>query len=137
MGEFFGFDGRISRLGFLWRSIVALTSIAGLAAGSLWGLGHVYAPDGLAGPSGLTSDVVTGAILLLLWCSFALASRRLMRVSNRNICTVPARHGMHLPHYSSMQNSMKNFATSTMFVASSMTIMPPDPMMEPTAWSDS
>ena len=89
MGEFFGFDGRISRLGFLWRSIVALTSIAGLAAGSLWGLGHVYAPDGLAGPSGLSADVVTGAVLLLLWCSFALASRRLRDMGLEPVHIVP------------------------------------------------
>ena len=31
-----------------------------------------------------------------------------------------------------MQNSMKNLATSTMQEVSSMTIMPPEPMMEPT-----
>lgn len=77
MGEFFGFDGRISRLGFLWRSIVALTSIGGLAAGSLWGIGHAYAADGLSGASPIAADVTTGAILLILWVSFALASRRL------------------------------------------------------------
>ena len=45
---------------------------------------------------------------------------------------MPARQGMHLPHDSSMQNSMKNLATSTMFVSWSMTIMPPEPMIEPT-----
>ena len=54
-----------------------------------------------------------------------------IRVSSRCICTVPARQGMHLPHDSSMQNSMKYRATSTMLVVSSMTIMPPEPMIEP------
>ena len=39
--------------------------------------------------------------------------------------------GMHLPHDSSMQNSMKNRATSTMHAVSSITIMPPEPMIEP------
>ncbi len=51
--------------------------------------------------------------------------------SSRCSCTVPARQGMHLPHDSSMQNSMKNRATSTMLVSSSITIMPPEPMIEP------
>ena len=36
-----------------------------------------------------------------------------------------------------MQNSMKNRAISTMFVWSSMTIMPPEPMIEPSLPSDS
>jgi hypothetical protein len=37
----------------------------------------------------------------------------------------------------SMQNSMKYLATSTMHEVSSMTIMPPEPMMEPTFMSES
>ena len=48
------------------------------------------------------------------------------------ICAVPTRQGMHLPQDSSMQNSMKKRATSTMQEVSSITIMPPDPMIEPT-----
>ena len=60
-----------------------------------------------------------------------------IRVSRRCICTVPARQGMHLPHDSSMQNSMKKRATSTMLVVWSMTIMPPEPMIEPSCASDS
>lgn len=89
MGEFFGFDGRISRLGFLWRSIVALTSIAGLAAGSIWGLGHLFAPDGLAGPARVETNVITGAVLLVLWSSFALASRRLRDMGLEPVHIVP------------------------------------------------
>ena len=54
-----------------------------------------------------------------------------MRVSSVNICAVPARQGMHLPHDSVMQNSMKKRATLTMQEVSSMTIMPPEPMIEP------
>src|ERR1039457_4067685 len=53
------------------------------------------------------------------------------------ICCVPARHGMHLPQDSLMQNSMKYLATSTMQDVSSMTIMPPEPMMEPILARDS
>src|ERR1019366_7241702 len=53
------------------------------------------------------------------------------------ICWVPARHGMHLAQDSLMQNSMKYLATSTMQDVSSMTIMPPEPMMEPILARDS
>ena len=56
----------------------------------------------------------------------------LMRSSIRYISSVPTRQGTHLPQDSSAK-SMKNLATSTMHVVSSMTIMPPEPMMEPAA----
>ncbi len=58
-------------------------------------------------------------------------------VSRSYICAVPARQGMHLPQDSVMQNSMKKRATLTMQEVSSMTIMPPEPMIEPTPMSDS
>src|ERR1035437_3199683 len=69
--------------------------------------------------------------------SSALASPMVMRRKMSYICTVPARQGMHLPQDSSMQNSMKKRATSTMHEDSSMTIRPPEPMMEPMRASDS
>ena len=69
--------------------------------------------------------------------SSALASRLTILSSRRCICTVPVRHGTHLPHDSSMQNSMKKRAISGMRVDSSMTIIPPEPMMEPRRVSDS
>ena len=46
-------------------------------------------------------------------------------------------HGTHLPHDSSMQNSMKKRAISAMRVDSSITIIPPEPMIEPRRVSDS
>ena len=46
---------------------------------------------------------------------------------------VPTRHGTHLPQDSSCTNSMKNRATSTMHVSSSITIRPPEPMMAPSS----
>src|ERR1019366_2338152 len=67
----------------------------------------------------------------------AVASRCTILSSRRCICTVPARQGTHLPHDSSMQNSMKYLATSGMRVDSSITIMPPEPMIEPRRVSDS
>ena len=66
-----------------------------------------------------------------------VALRPRIFVSRLCICTVPARQGMHLPQDSSMQNSMKNRATSTIRVVSSMTIMPPEPMIEPSLVSES
>ena len=60
-----------------------------------------------------------------------------MRVSSVCIWAVPARQGMHLPQDSVMQNSMKNCATFTMHDVSSMTIMPPDPIIDPTCRSAS
>ena len=55
-----------------------------------------------------------------------------IRVSKVCICAVPARQGMHLPQDSVMQNSMKKRATLTMHDVSSMTIMPPEPIIAPT-----
>src|SRR6185437_2293813 len=60
-----------------------------------------------------------------------------IRVSRVCICAVPARHGMHLPHDSVIQNSTKKRATLTMQEVSSMTIMPPEPMIDPAAISAS
>ena len=61
MSEFFGFDGRVSRLGYLWRTIVVAGGIGALAAISIWALTNVLLPDGLTGPVGLQRDVITGA----------------------------------------------------------------------------
>ena len=61
----------------------------------------------------------------------------MIRVSRPCISTVPTRQGTHLPQDSSMQNSMKNRATSTMLEASSITMRPPEPMIDPTPARDS
>ena len=66
-----------------------------------------------------------------------VASPAVIASSSIHSCVVPTRHGTHLPHDSSRQKSMKYFATSTMQDVSSMTIMPPEPMIEPTSASDS
>ena len=47
---------------------------------------------------------------------------------------VPLRQVKHFPQDSSLRKFMKYLATSTMQVSSSMTIMPPEPMIEP-AWA--
>ncbi len=53
------------------------------------------------------------------------------RISNRRL--VPTRQGMHLPQDSSTLKSRKKRAISTMQLSSSMTIMPPEPIIEPMA----
>ncbi len=55
-----------------------------------------------------------------------------MRVSISSMRFVPMRQGTHLPQDSSWVKLRKNRAISTMQVFSSMTIMPPDPIIEPT-----
>ena len=47
--------------------------------------------------------------------------------------TEPTRHGVHLPHDSSAQNSMANLACAAMSTVSSNTTMPPWPTMAPAA----
>ena len=60
-----------------------------------------------------------------------------MRSRSIHIWVVPTRQGVHLPHDSSRQKSWKYLATSTMQDVSSMMIMPPEPMNEPSSMSDS
>jgi hypothetical protein len=49
---------------------------------------------------------------------------------------VPTRHGTHFPHDSVLQKSAKDRATSTIHDESSLKIMPPEPMIEPTFAGD-
>ena len=60
-----------------------------------------------------------------------------MRARMSCICTVPARQGIHLPQDSSLQNSMKKRAISTMQDDVSITINPPEPIIEPMLCSES
>src|SRR5579872_2606737 len=76
-GEFLGFDGRITRLGLVWRSMVMGAILAVLAALTAWALATLVHPEGVLSSVGDVRQVITGAVLLALWSSFALASRRL------------------------------------------------------------
>ena len=60
-----------------------------------------------------------------------------MRVRISSMRLVPIRQGTHLPQDSSWVKARKKRAMSTMQVFSSMTIMPPDPIIEPTWVRDS
>ena len=66
---------------------------------------------------------------------FPLPSTILFRISRS--ARRPSLQGRHLPHDSSLRKSMKYRATSTMQVSSSITIMPPEPIIEPASVSAS
>jgi uncharacterized membrane protein YhaH (DUF805 family) len=88
-GEFFGFDGRLDRTGYLWRSVVMVAVVAALAGGAIWVNTYVLDPDGLTGGAGLDSEILTGAFLLGLWSSFALTTRRLRDIGFEPAHIVP------------------------------------------------
>src|SRR5574341_267357 len=69
--------------------------------------------------------------------SLSLPFPSLIRVRILSICLMPSRHGEHLPQDSVERKVRKYFATSTMQVSSSITIMPPEPMIAPTLGSSS
>ncbi len=56
-----------------------------------------------------------------------------MRVRMSSRASLPSRQAEHLPHDSSLVNWMKYLATSTMQVSSSITIIPPEPIIDPAA----
>ena len=64
-------------------------------------------------------------------------SLAIMRSSVSSIRLVPSRQGVHLPQLSFWVKCMKNRATSTMQVSSSMTTSPPEPMIAPSFFRES
>src|SRR5664280_190049 len=58
-------------------------------------------------------------------------------LSTLSIWHIPSRQGAHLPQDSSDRKFRKYLAVSTMQVSSSITIMPPDPIIEPALASSS
>src|SRR5579871_4974958 len=72
-----------------------------------------------------------------IYKSCCVADMLPIAVRIRCIWYVPTRQGMHLPQDSVMQKSMKYLATSTMHELSSMTIIPPEPMIDPALANDS
>jgi len=89
LGEIFGFDGRINRIGYLWRSLVAGVGIAALSVGALMVTAFVLRPDSVAGAEAMSQRLVLGAVLLGLWSAFALATRRLRDMGLEPTYVVP------------------------------------------------
>jgi uncharacterized membrane protein YhaH (DUF805 family) len=88
-GEFFGFDGRVNRLGYLWRSVVATLGLAVLAGIAAFVLATVARPSSEAGFEAWLQWLVLAIMLLALWSGFALASRRLRDMGFEPIHIVP------------------------------------------------
>ena len=76
IGEIFGFEGRISRLGYFWRSVAVVIGIVALALGGAAVILSLVRPLGL-GDYEASRWLTIVVVLLVLWSSFALASRRL------------------------------------------------------------
>jgi uncharacterized membrane protein YhaH (DUF805 family) len=89
LGEFLGFEGRVTRLGYLWRLLAMGAALAALAALATWALATLIHPDGLVGAITGMRGVVTGALLLALWSSFALGTRRLRDIGLEPTHIVP------------------------------------------------
>jgi uncharacterized membrane protein YhaH (DUF805 family) len=89
-GEFFGFDGRINRLGYLWRSIVVAVALGALGVAGVVTIGAVLHPDGLTGAGPWPARMITGLTLLALWSNFALTSRRLRDMGVEPAYVMPA-----------------------------------------------
>jgi uncharacterized membrane protein YhaH (DUF805 family) len=77
MGEFFGFDGRINRLGYLWRSVAVMLALGLVAVGAVAAGVFVLRPRGLADLEVWGQRLAMAMALLTLWSGLALASRRL------------------------------------------------------------
>jgi uncharacterized membrane protein YhaH (DUF805 family) len=84
-GEFFGFDGRLDRLGFLWRSVAAATALILLSVSGSQLLLAVVRPLGEGRYELGTQALTVATVLAALWVSAALGSRRL-----RDIALEPA-----------------------------------------------
>jgi uncharacterized membrane protein YhaH (DUF805 family) len=87
--EFFGFDGRINRLGYLWRSLVVTVGLALLAGAGAGALFSLVRPLGQGGFDAWMQRLVLVTLLLALWSSFAIASRRLRDMGFEPIHIVP------------------------------------------------
>jgi uncharacterized membrane protein YhaH (DUF805 family) len=88
-GEFFGFDGRVNRLGLLWRGAAAGAGLAALAAGGAAALVTVN-PGGVGGLETWTQRLTIAVMLLSLWCGLGLTSRRLRDIGVEPVYVVPA-----------------------------------------------
>lgn len=88
-GEFFGFDGNINRLGYLWRALVV-----GVALAALTMLGRIalatFRPDGMGDFEAWTQRLGMAIILIGLWAGCALTTRRLRDMGLEPAHVVPA-----------------------------------------------
>jgi uncharacterized membrane protein YhaH (DUF805 family) len=89
LGEIFGFDGRVNRLGYLGRSSLAGAGLAVLAALGALALA-TFRPDGVGDFEVWTHRLTLALLLLGLWAGFALTTRRLRDIGMEPAHVVPA-----------------------------------------------
>jgi uncharacterized membrane protein YhaH (DUF805 family) len=88
LGEIFGFDGRINRLGYLGRSSIAGVGLAGAAMLGALALTTVGA-GGIGAFDVWTQRLRLAVMLLGLWAGFALTTRRLRDMGMEPAHVVP------------------------------------------------
>jgi uncharacterized membrane protein YhaH (DUF805 family) len=88
-GELLGFEGRINRLGYLWRTIAVGIALAVLLVAAFVALVFLVKPLGLGGYEAGLHWLIVGGVLLALWASLALASRRLRDMGLEPVYFVP------------------------------------------------
>jgi uncharacterized membrane protein YhaH (DUF805 family) len=89
LGEFFGFDGRINRLGYLWRCVVVGASMLGLTLFGSVALANLR-PGGMGDFEAWSQRLTLAVMLLGLWAGFALTTRRLRDMGLEPAHVVPA-----------------------------------------------
>ena len=89
LGELFGFDGRVNRLGYLWRSVLVGAGLMALAAGGALALATLR-PGGMGDFEAWSQRVTMAVMLLGLWSGFALTTRRLRDMGLEPAHVVPA-----------------------------------------------
>jgi uncharacterized membrane protein YhaH (DUF805 family) len=87
--EFFGFDGQLGRLGYLWRLIASTVALSLVLVAGAVILAQAMRPQGLAGFEAWYRILTLTIVLLGLWASFALASRRLRDMGFEPTYVVP------------------------------------------------
>jgi len=87
-GDYLGFDGRIGRLGYLWRSIVVALVIGVLAVAGTFLFTSVLQPSGMR-EADVEPNAIKAAILLALWSGFALTTKRLRDMGFEPVYIVP------------------------------------------------
>ena len=88
-GEFFGFDGRLNRLGYLWRLIASTVALSLVLVAGAVVLALTMRPQGLEAFEAWYGRLAVAVVLLGLWTSFALASRRLRDIGFEPTYIVP------------------------------------------------
>ena len=88
LGELFGFDGCINRLGYVGRSLIVGVGLAALAALGATTLATLR-PGGLDDFQVWNQRLTMAVILLGLWAGFALTTRRLRDMGMEPAYVVP------------------------------------------------